>query len=77
MAEKVWMITGACWGLGAEIAKAVLAAGEKLIATAQTRLQRLESLQWNETINSRVIRLNLPEPFSNPRTPLSRHYVCP
>jgi NAD(P)-dependent dehydrogenase (short-subunit alcohol dehydrogenase family) len=34
MAEKVWMITGASRGLGAELAKAVLAAGDKLIATA-------------------------------------------
>jgi NAD(P)-dependent dehydrogenase (short-subunit alcohol dehydrogenase family) len=35
MARKVWMITGASRGLGAEIAKAVLAAGEQLIATAR------------------------------------------
>ena len=35
MAQKVWMITGASRGFGAEIAKAVLAAGDKLIATAR------------------------------------------
>jgi NAD(P)-dependent dehydrogenase (short-subunit alcohol dehydrogenase family) len=35
MAQKVWMITGASRGLGAEIAKAALAAGEKLIATGR------------------------------------------
>ncbi len=35
MVEKVWMITGASRGLGAEIAKAVLAAGDKLIATVR------------------------------------------
>jgi NAD(P)-dependent dehydrogenase (short-subunit alcohol dehydrogenase family) len=35
MAPKVWMITGASRGLGAEIAKAVLAAGEKVIATGR------------------------------------------
>ena len=33
MAQKVWMITGASRGLGTEIAKAALAAGEKVIAT--------------------------------------------
>jgi NADP-dependent 3-hydroxy acid dehydrogenase YdfG len=35
MAEKVWMITGASHGIGAEIAKAVLASGDKLVATAR------------------------------------------
>ena len=35
MDQKVWMITGASRGIGAEIAKAVLAAGDKLIATAR------------------------------------------
>jgi NAD(P)-dependent dehydrogenase (short-subunit alcohol dehydrogenase family) len=35
MTEKVWMITGAARGLGAEIAKAVLDGGDKLIATAR------------------------------------------
>ena len=35
MDQKVWMITGASRGIGAEIAKAVLAAGHKLIATAR------------------------------------------
>ncbi len=33
--SKVWMITGASRGLGREIAKAVLAAGESVIATAR------------------------------------------
>jgi NAD(P)-dependent dehydrogenase (short-subunit alcohol dehydrogenase family) len=35
MAQKVWMITGASRGLGAEIGEAVLGRGEKLIATAR------------------------------------------
>jgi NAD(P)-dependent dehydrogenase (short-subunit alcohol dehydrogenase family) len=35
MAQKVWMITGASRGLRAEIAKAALAAGEKVIATGR------------------------------------------
>jgi NAD(P)-dependent dehydrogenase (short-subunit alcohol dehydrogenase family) len=37
MAQKVWMITGASRGLGAEVAKAALAAGEKVIATGRGR----------------------------------------
>lgn len=34
MAQRVWMITGASRGLGAEIAKVVRAAGDKLIVKA-------------------------------------------
>lgn len=36
MTERVWLITGASRGFGVEISKAVLAAGDKLIATART-----------------------------------------
>ena len=35
MANKVWMVTGASRGFGAEISKAVLNAGDKLVATAR------------------------------------------
>ena len=35
MAQKVWFITGASRGFGAEIAKAVLQAGDKVAATAR------------------------------------------
>ena len=35
MSERVWLITGASRGFGAEISKAVLAAGDKLVATAR------------------------------------------
>ena len=37
MTQRTWLITGASRGLGAEIAKAVLAAGVKLIATARNQ----------------------------------------
>jgi NADP-dependent 3-hydroxy acid dehydrogenase YdfG len=37
MAQKIWMITGASRGLGAEVAKAALAAGERVIATGRGR----------------------------------------
>ena len=35
MSSKVWFVTGASRGLGAEIAKAILAAGDSLVATAR------------------------------------------
>jgi NAD(P)-dependent dehydrogenase (short-subunit alcohol dehydrogenase family) len=35
MAQRVWMITGASRGFGAEIAKTALAAGDQVIATAR------------------------------------------
>ncbi|HEY9852949.1 MAG TPA: oxidoreductase [Leptolyngbyaceae cyanobacterium] len=45
MSQKTWFITGASRGIGAEIAKAVLVAGDRLIATArnQTDLHQFES----------------------------------
>ncbi len=33
--SKVWLITGSARGLGLHIAEAVLAAGDKLVATAR------------------------------------------
>lgn len=54
MTQKTWFITGASRGIGAEIAKAVLAAGDQLIATARrkTDLQQFES-------NPNVLTLSL------------------
>lgn len=54
MTQKTWFITGASRGIGAEIAKAVLAAGDQLIATARkkTDLHQFES-------NSNVLTLSL------------------
>ncbi|WP_016953698.1 oxidoreductase [Anabaena sp. PCC 7108] len=45
MTQKTWLITGASRGFGAEIAKAVLAAGDRLIATArnQADLQQFDT----------------------------------
>ena len=42
MGQKVWFVTGASRGFGAEIAKAVLSAGDKLVATAR----RTEALRF-------------------------------
>jgi NADP-dependent 3-hydroxy acid dehydrogenase YdfG len=33
--DRVWLITGASRGIGADIARAVLACGDKLVATAR------------------------------------------
>jgi NAD(P)-dependent dehydrogenase (short-subunit alcohol dehydrogenase family) len=54
MTQKTWFITGASRGIGAEIAKAVLAAGDQLIATARrkTDLHEFES-------NPNVLTLSL------------------
>ncbi|MBD1848245.1 SDR family NAD(P)-dependent oxidoreductase [Cyanobacteria bacterium FACHB-63] len=54
MTQKTWFITGASRGIGAEIAKAVLAAGDQLVATARrkTDLHQFES-------NPNVLTLSL------------------
>ena len=54
MTQKTWLITGASRGIGAEIALAVLAAGEQLIATARKKsdLAQFES-------NPNVLTLSL------------------
>jgi len=49
MAQKVWFITGASRGFGALIATAVLAAGDKLVATARN-LQGLEHLGTHDNL---------------------------
>lgn len=49
MAQKVWMITGASRGFGAEIAKAVLAAGDKVVATAR-QPAALDYLEKNDNV---------------------------
>ena len=41
--SKVWLVTGSASGLGREIAQAVLASGDRLLATARDP-QRLNDL---------------------------------
>ena len=54
MKDRVWLITGASRGFGAEISKAVLAAGEKLIASART-MQALEHLGTSDNLFATVL----------------------
>lgn len=54
MAGRVWLITGASRGFGAEISKAVLAAGDKLVATART-LRGLDHLGANDNLFTAVL----------------------
>lgn len=54
MADRVWLITGASRGFGAEISKAVLAAGEKVVATART-MQGLEHLGTHPNLLGAVL----------------------
>lgn len=54
--SKVWMITGASRGLGAHIAKAALAAGDRVVVTAR-RVQALDEI-FDEA-QDRVIKVAL------------------
>ena len=56
MAERVWLVTGASRGFGAEISKAVLAAGDKLVATARS-LDGLEALDRNDNLFRFVVQM--------------------
>ncbi len=42
--SKIWFITGASRGIGAEIAKAALASGDKVVATGRNRAQIAKTL---------------------------------
>ena len=47
--QKVWFITGASQGMGLEVAKAVLANGDKIVATSRTMEELVQNLgQANE-----------------------------
>lgn len=46
--QKVWFITGASKGFGLEIAKAALAAGDKVVATVRSNAEQLRAILKNE-----------------------------
>jgi NAD(P)-dependent dehydrogenase (short-subunit alcohol dehydrogenase family) len=51
VAQRVWMITGASRGFGAEMAEAVLASGDKVVATARNT-KGLAYLQGTEGVDN-------------------------
>ncbi|HEX4850015.1 MAG TPA: SDR family NAD(P)-dependent oxidoreductase, partial [Puia sp.] len=48
MKNKVWFITGASKGFGLEIAKAVLASGDRVVATVRRNADQLVDLLGNK-----------------------------
>lgn len=56
--SKVWLITGSASGLGRNVAEAVLAAGERLVATAREP-QRLDDLVAHYGDQVRVVALDV------------------
>lgn len=60
MSERVWLLTGASRGIGGEIAKAVLASGDKLVATARA-MSGLEHLGSSENLLSTVLDVEDPQ----------------
>jgi NAD(P)-dependent dehydrogenase (short-subunit alcohol dehydrogenase family) len=59
--SKVWLITGSSRGLGRELAKAVLAAGDRLVATAR-KAQDLRDLVSQYGDRVRAVPLDVTEP---------------
>ncbi|WP_159471152.1 oxidoreductase [Dyadobacter sp. 3J3] len=55
--QKVWFITAAARGLGFEITKAVLASGDKVIATVRNNPKELETVLNNDNLH--VINLDV------------------
>jgi len=60
MNNKVWFITGAGRGMGADIAKAVLAAGYKVVATGRNTDKVSEALGHSD--NLLVVKLDITQP---------------
>jgi NAD(P)-dependent dehydrogenase (short-subunit alcohol dehydrogenase family) len=56
--EKVWLITGSSRGFGWELAKAVLAAGDRLVATAR-RPEQLAALECEHGDRVRLVALDV------------------
>jgi len=56
--QKVWFITGASRGFGLEISKAILAAGDKLVATVRNKPEQLAN-QLDDHKNLSVVILDV------------------
>ena len=49
--SKVWFITGAGRGMGVDIAKAALAAGNKVVATGRNKEKVAKALDQSENLS--------------------------
>jgi len=58
---KVWLVTGASSGIGLEIAKSVLAAGHKVVATGRNTDKIFRSIA-NSSDNLSVIKMDVTDP---------------
>src|ERR1700730_15684393 len=58
--NKVWLITGAGRGMGVDIAKAALAAGNKVVATGRNTNKVVQAL--GESANLLVVKLDITKP---------------
>ena len=58
--NKVWFITGAGRGMGVDIAKAALAAGNKVVATGRNTNKVVQAL--GEFPNLLVVKLDITKP---------------
>jgi len=58
--SKVWLITGAGRGLGVDIAKAALAAGQKVVATG--RDTEKVALAFDKSADLLVVKLDISKP---------------
>ena len=59
--SNVWLVTGSSRGLGLEIAKAVLASGDRLLATARNP-EQLQALAGENGDRVRVVELDVTNP---------------
>lgn len=55
---RVWFITGASTGLGRKLAEAVLAKGDRVIATARNP-ETVADLEWQHPKSARAVRLDV------------------
>ena len=63
--SKVWLVTGSSSGLGREIAEAVLASGDRLLATARDSRQLNDLVErYGEQVCTARATSSLPVPLS-------------
>ena len=64
--SKVWLVTGSGSGLGRDIAEAVLASGDRLVATARDHLAALTIWSKGTVIRIRTAPLDVADEKGGP-----------